>query len=66
MVVCPVLQEAEEVQDAGTSVADVLELMLDECPAPDALGQQLGQLQEQLTQARQRFEAAVPGLEGSS
>jgi hypothetical protein len=63
---CRLLQDAEEVQDAGTSVADVLELMLDECPAHDALGQQLGQLQQQLTDARQRFEAAMPGLEGSS
>jgi hypothetical protein len=45
------------VGSAGRAVADVCELMLDECPVPDALGSSIQEISEQLKVAHEQLQA---------
>ncbi|KIZ07355.1 hypothetical protein MNEG_0604 [Monoraphidium neglectum] len=52
-------QDAEEVSSAADGVATTIELMIDECPAADAVGGELAALGRQLAEARERVERAA-------
>ena len=62
---CP-LQDLEEVSSAADGVATTAELMLDECPAPDAVGDALPRLTQQLSVAQERVEKAVAAAEAAA
>lgn len=52
-------QDLEEVSEAAEALATTAELMLDECPDPDAVGEVLGQLTQQVQAAQELVAAAV-------
>ncbi|KAI8463453.1 MAG: hypothetical protein J3K34DRAFT_147108 [Monoraphidium minutum] len=58
-------QDLPEVTSAADGVTTTAELMLDECPAPDALGGALPGLAGALAAAAARVEAAVAAAEGA-
>jgi hypothetical protein len=55
----PPPQDLDEVRSAAEAAATTAELMLDECPAPDALGQDLGRLGDALQAAAARVERVL-------
>lgn len=59
-------QDLEEVSSAADGVATTAELMLDECPAPDAVGGALAALTQQLAAAQERVEKAVAAAEAAA
>jgi len=58
-------QDVPDALGAAESLATTCELMLDECPSPDALGDELHGLTERLQQAVARVEAAAAAAQAA-
>jgi hypothetical protein len=53
-----------EAAEAAGALATTCDLLLDECPDPDALGSELGTLAEAVRAAQARFDEAAAAEEG--